>query len=141
MSTTFQRKIPRNVSRVIGKKSKEVLAFISAYKADHDGLSPSYVEIGDAVQVKSSSTVHRHVGKLIEHGHLRHKAKSPRNLELTVPGKAKLPDDVLDILLRWSKFGERHYLVGNTSAETGFGELLWSTMSLLDQHATADVMV
>lgn len=134
MSGVFERKTPHNVSYELGPKTKEVLACISAHRANH-GSVPSYKEIGKAVNLKSMSTVSHHVHKLEELGHLRRKAKSPRNLELTVPGKAKLPDDVLDVLQRWSQFGEHNYLVANVAAEPGFGDLLWSTMAILDQHA------
>lgn len=45
-------------------------AFVGAYLAANEGVSPTYVEIGVALGLKSRSSVHRLVMALIARGHL-----------------------------------------------------------------------
>ena len=60
---------------------QKCLAFISGYIAEHDGTSPSYQEIADALDYKSKSAVVRVVTLLLEEGKLvklrgAHKART-----------------------------------------------------------------
>ena len=60
----------------------KILDFIKSYIAQHD-YSPSYVEIGDGVELYSKSSVHRHIQKLIQLGELEtDHPGSPRAIRL-----------------------------------------------------------
>lgn len=47
-----------------------ILAFVGAYLSTH-GRPPSYREIGEGVGLSSSSTVHRHIKRLLIEGRLK----------------------------------------------------------------------
>lgn len=60
---------------------QKCLAFVTVYIAEHDGTSPSYQEIADALDYKSKSAVVRVVTLLLEEGKLvklrgAHKART-----------------------------------------------------------------
>ena len=59
-----------------------ILTYIIEYKADHDGVSPTFDEIAEAVGVNSKSVVSHHIGILVETGYLRRVIGSPRSLEV-----------------------------------------------------------
>ena len=58
-----------------------ILTYIIEYKADHDGVSPTFDEIAEAVGIVKSG-VSRHIGILVETGYLRRVIGSPRSLEV-----------------------------------------------------------
>src|SRR5437764_13555338 len=60
-------------------KRREILEFIDAQLRDR-GFPPSVREIGEAVGLTSSSTVHAHLGTLQRHGYLRRDPTKPRAL-------------------------------------------------------------
>ena len=59
-----------------------ILAYIIEYKAAHDGVSPTFDEIAEAVGVNSKSVISHHIGILVETGYLRRVIGSPRSLEV-----------------------------------------------------------
>ncbi|HHT01125.1 MAG TPA: transcriptional repressor LexA [Firmicutes bacterium] len=65
------------------KRQKQILAFIQE-QIRVKGYPPSVREIGAAVGLTSSSTVHGHLQKLEEKGVLRRDATKPRAMELLV---------------------------------------------------------
>lgn len=68
--------------RARGDTQQRILAFIEQEIADK-GYPPSVREIGDAVGLKSTSTVHGHLRRLEARGMLRRDAMKPRAMEVT----------------------------------------------------------
>lgn len=69
----------------LSPRQKQILEFIQQEVADK-GYPPSVREIGLAVGLASSSTVHGHLGKLEEKGYIRRDPTKPRAIELLLPG-------------------------------------------------------
>lgn len=69
------------------KRQKEIFDFIGKYAARY-GYPPTVREIGTAVGLHSSSTVHAHLANLEKIGLLRRDPSKPRAIEVLV-GKAK----------------------------------------------------
>jgi len=63
----------------------EILAFIEDHVERH-GYPPTVREIGRGVGLASPSTVHRHLEKLEEGGHLRRDPSKPRAMLVGLPG-------------------------------------------------------
>lgn len=63
------------------KRQKEVLDFIAEYIQGH-GYSPSYEEIGKALELASLATVHKHISALEQKQYLRRAYNQSRSLEL-----------------------------------------------------------
>jgi repressor LexA len=80
------------------KRQKEIFDFIRRY-ADKTGYPPTVREIGKAVGLHSSSTVHAHLANLEKIGLLRRDPTKPRAIELLLdrakrtimPGEGGLP--------------------------------------------------
>ena len=62
-------------------RQQEILDFIRRYGAEH-GYPPTVRDIGKAVGLASSSTVHQHLANLEQRGLLRRDPSKPRALEL-----------------------------------------------------------
>ena len=69
------------------KRQQEIFDFIKKYSAKY-GYPPTVRDIGKAIGLTSSSTVHAHLANLEKLGLLRRDPSKPRALELLV-GKAK----------------------------------------------------
>jgi repressor LexA len=69
------------------KRQQEIFDFIRGYSAKH-GYPPTVRDIGRAIGLTSSSTVHAHLSNLEKIGLLRRDPSKPRAIELLV-GKAK----------------------------------------------------
>jgi repressor LexA len=67
----------------LSKRQKEIFDFISRYLKQH-GYPPTVREIGKAVGLHSSSTVHGHLAKLEKLGVLRRDPTKPRAIEVLV---------------------------------------------------------
>src|SRR5919106_439841 len=65
------------------KRQREIFDFISRYLSRH-GYPPTVREIGKAVGLHSSSTVHAHLSKLERLGVLRRDPSKPRAMEVLV---------------------------------------------------------
>jgi repressor LexA len=63
------------------KRQQEIIDFIEEYGAQH-GYPPTVRDIGKAVGLASSSTVHQHLANLEQLGMLRRDPSKPRALEL-----------------------------------------------------------
>jgi repressor LexA len=79
------------------KRQEEIFEFIKRYSSDH-GYPPTVRDIGKAIGLTSSSTVHAHLANLEKLGVLRRDPTKPRALELlgqaakkVVPGPSGLP--------------------------------------------------
>jgi len=70
------------VVEVLSSKRREILDVISVHQRSH-GYPPSVREIGEAVGLASSSTVHAHLTTLQREGFLRRDPTKPRALEVT----------------------------------------------------------
>ncbi len=66
---------------VLTAKRREILHFITA-ELRKRGYPPSVREIGEAVGLTSSSTVHAHLATLQRHGYLRRDPTKPRAIEV-----------------------------------------------------------
>lgn len=62
----------------------QILRFIQQKIAER-GYPPSVREIGEALGLRSSSTVHAHISRLVEKGYLRRDPTKPRALEIVHP--------------------------------------------------------
>src|SRR5919197_2989101 len=69
------------------KRQQEIFDFIKRYSAKH-GYPPTVRDIGKAIGLTSSSTVHAHLGNLEKVGLLRRDPSKPRAIEVLVD-KAK----------------------------------------------------
>lgn len=67
----------------------EVLKFIHQQVADR-GYPPTVREIGEAVSLSSTSTVHGHLSRLEKKGFIQRDPSKPRAIELTSSGLAKI---------------------------------------------------
>src|SRR3954449_3554943 len=79
------------------KRQKEIFDFIKRYSAQH-GYPPTVRDIGKAIGLTSSSTVHAHLANLEKIGLLRRDPSKPRAIEVLVdkakpapPGPTGLP--------------------------------------------------
>src|SRR3954466_3461654 len=76
------RREQRKVTAVdLTKRQQEIFDFIKRYSAKH-GYPPTVRDIGKAVGLASSSTVHAHLANLEKVGLLRRDPSKPRALEL-----------------------------------------------------------
>jgi repressor LexA len=69
------------VSETLTGKRREILEFIARQQADR-GYPPSVREIGEAVGLTSSSTVHAHLATLQKQGLIRKDPTKPRAIEI-----------------------------------------------------------
>src|ERR1700691_2118596 len=72
---------PKEASVDLTKRQQEILDFIKRYSARH-GYPPTVRDIGKAVGLASSSTVHQPVANLERIGLLRRDPSKPRAIEL-----------------------------------------------------------
>lgn len=67
-------------------RQQEILTFVRRYTESH-GYPPSVREIGQAMGLTSSSTVHSHLGALERKGFLRRDPSKPRAIEILRDGE------------------------------------------------------
>ncbi|WEG11533.1 transcriptional repressor LexA [Pullulanibacillus sp. KACC 23026] len=70
----------------LSKRQQAIVDFIRS-EVDKKGYPPSVREIGDAVGLASSSTVHGHLSRLEKKGIIRRDPTKPRAIELIQPGQ------------------------------------------------------
>lgn len=70
-----------DIARELTKRQQEIFEFIKQYSAAH-GYPPTVRDIGKAVGLTSSSTVHAHLSNLEKAGLLRRDPAKPRAIEL-----------------------------------------------------------
>jgi repressor LexA len=75
------------------KRQQEIFDFIKSYSAQH-GYPPTVRDIGKAVGLASSSTVHAHLANLEKLGMLRRDPSKPRALELLDRAAASVTEAV-----------------------------------------------
>ncbi len=69
------------MGKALTRRQLEILTFVHRY-ADAHGYPPSVREIGQALGLTSSSTVHSHLAALGKKGYLRRDPSKPRALEI-----------------------------------------------------------
>jgi repressor LexA len=72
-----------DLAKQLTKRQREIFDYIGSYLSKH-GYPPTVREIGKAVGLHSSSTVHAHLSKLESLGVLRRDPSKPRALEVMV---------------------------------------------------------
>lgn len=72
------------------ERQREILTFVQRYTESH-GYPPSVREIGQAMGLTSSSTVHSHLEALARKGFLRRDPSKPRALEILRDGHGPQP--------------------------------------------------
>jgi repressor LexA len=72
-----------DIKQDLSKRQREIFDFISSYLSKH-GYPPTVREIGKAVGLHSSSTVHAHLSKLEGLGVLRRDPTKPRAIEVLI---------------------------------------------------------
>src|SRR5450755_1320989 len=98
------------MAEVLSGKRQQILTFIADSQRDR-GYPPSVREIGEAVGLTSSSTVHAHLAVLQREGYLRRDPTKPRAIEVCYDPSSKVIMDSRPI---------RHVpLVGDVAAGTG----------------------
>lgn len=79
---TEQTDSPTQIHAPLTARQQQVLAYIDEV-VRHRGYPPSVREIGEAVGLSSSSTVHAHLAALQDKGYLRRDPSKPRAMEVT----------------------------------------------------------
>jgi repressor LexA len=98
------------MAQVLSAKRRQILDCIAASVRDR-GYPPSVREIGEAVGLTSSSTVHAHLAVLQREGYLRRDPTKPRAIEVCYDPSSKVLADSRPV---------RHVpLVGDVAAGTG----------------------
>ncbi|MER2088619.1 transcriptional repressor LexA [Sporosarcina sp. JAI121] len=83
----------------ISKRQEDILSFIKA-EVKKKGYPPSVREIGEAVGLASSSTVHGHLARLESKGFIRRDPTKPRAIEVLDPdGQETMKPGVLHVPL------------------------------------------
>ena len=72
-----------------GDTQQRILDYIEKY-IEENGYAPSVREIGQAVDLKSTSTVHGHLNRLEKKGLLHREAMKPRTIDVTREDKPQL---------------------------------------------------
>lgn len=81
--------MPRKKSKTISRRQEQILDYIKA-ETETQGYPPSVREIGRAVGLKSTSTVHGHLAQLERKGYIRRDSSKPRAIEV-LPAAGILP--------------------------------------------------
>src|SRR5574344_322093 len=76
----------------LNKREKSILRYIEK-EIDINGYPPSVREIGKAVGLKSTATVHAYLGRLEDNGYISRKDKMGRTLQLIKGGKPYRPGE------------------------------------------------
>src|SRR3954467_6483174 len=83
---TTSKPAPGGISMVdlnLTKRQQEIFDFVKRYVSEH-GYPPTVRDIGKAIGLTSSSTVHAHLGNLERLGLLRRDPTKPRAMEVLV---------------------------------------------------------
>ena len=88
------------------KRQQEIVDFIKRYSARH-GYPPTVRDIGKAVGLASSSTVHQHLANLERFGLLRRDPSKPRAIELLDRAVAEVRNIVRPSALPAARRGRR----------------------------------
>ena len=79
----------------LSERQNEILSFIKSHCSEH-GYPPTVREIGGAVGLTSPSTVHAHLAKLEEAGHIRRDPTKPRAMLVALDGRSEAATSAAD---------------------------------------------
>ncbi|MEK4085587.1 LexA family protein [Psychrobacillus sp. FSL K6-1415] len=65
----------------MNRRQKEIYEYIKHFLAENK-YSPSMREVGNAVGIKSSSTIHKHLDNMRKNGYIDFINSSPRTLQI-----------------------------------------------------------
>jgi repressor LexA len=82
----------------LSPRQKKIIDFIRS-EVRHKGYPPSVREIGEAVGLRSSSTVHAHLEKLESMGYIRRDPTKPRAIEVTDGSSPQTPIGMISLPL------------------------------------------
>ena len=71
-----------NKKKTVEKRCDEILAFITEFIA-RNGYSPTFREIGDAVGIRSASTISKYIHRLVADGRISIDESKPRTISAT----------------------------------------------------------
>ncbi|KPC99588.1 LexA repressor [Geobacillus sp. BCO2] len=80
----------------LSKRQQQILEFIKQ-EVRTKGYPPSVREIGEAVGLASSSTVHGHLARLENKGYIRRDPTKPRAIEILDPDMAKEKEEMISV--------------------------------------------
>ncbi len=100
------------------KRQREIFDFIGRY-AEKTGYPPTVREIGKAVGLHSSSTVHVHLANLEKAGVLRRDPSKPRAIEILVEKARSARDAAVDAVMPESPSRSGLPVLGRISAGSG----------------------
>src|SRR3712207_2451926 len=86
-----------DIGKELTKRQQEIFDFIKSYSASY-GYPPTVRDIGKAVGLASSSTVHAHLANLEKAGLLRRDPSKPRALELLDKAASTAADAVKSVV-------------------------------------------
>ncbi|MDR5684302.1 MAG: transcriptional repressor LexA [Armatimonadota bacterium] len=69
------------MGRALTRRQREILNYVAEYTRQH-GYPPSVRDIGNALHLTSSSTVHSHLSALEKKGYIRRDPSKPRAIEI-----------------------------------------------------------
>lgn len=75
--------------KALGRRGQEILNFIET-SIQQNGFPPTVREIGQAVGLASTSTVHSHMNRLERKGYIKRDASKPRAIEMLKPNEREL---------------------------------------------------
>ena len=81
------------------RKQAELLDFISFFQTESGGVSPSFEEMMEAVDLQSKSGVHRLITALEERGYIRRLPNRARAIEI-IPADSRPPDSRIPDVLK-----------------------------------------
>lgn len=87
-----------NHEKKVSKRQEDILAFIKE-EVRAKGYPPSVREIGEAVGLASSSTVHGHLARLEQKGFIRRDPTKPRAIEILEPEDSIQKQSVIHVPL------------------------------------------
>ena len=86
---------------MLTKKQKNLLLFINK-KLRSSGVSPSYEEMKESLNLKSKSGIHRLISALEERGFIKRLAHKARALEVIKLPETASANDIYDVLINHS---------------------------------------
>lgn len=78
---------------VMTHRERMLLDFIISYHRDHDGVSPSFTEMRDALGLHSKSGIHRMLSSLEEQNYIRRQRHRKRRIEVVESGPLAMVSD------------------------------------------------
>ena len=107
------------------KRRKGLLDFIRAFQESHGGMPPSIREIGEAVGLASSSTVHCHLQALVKMGELEHDRSKPRSYRLAGVRRSTVAELEAEVAALEAEL-EQAYQAGRTDQRYGYASESWA---------------